>query len=100
MDAGGGLLPGSTVRATIQVESRPGILGVPRTAVLYSGNKPYVFVVANGLAQQVWIEAGQDDGDHVEVLGGLTIGQSVVVEGNYVLSDGMTVSILPPATSP
>ena len=38
---------------------------------------------ANGHAQQTWIQAGQDDGNHVEVLGGLTAGQSVVVEGNY-----------------
>ena len=100
MDALGDLLPGSTVHATIQVDVRPGVLGVPRAAVLYSGDKPYVFVVANGRAQRVWIEAGQDDGDNVEVLGGLADGQSVVVEGNYVLEDAMAVRVLPLATAP
>jgi RND family efflux transporter MFP subunit len=96
----GDLLPGSTVRATIQVKAGPGVIGIPRAAVLYSGDKPYVFIVANGHAQQTWIQAGQDDGNHVEVLGGLTAGQSVVVEGNYILEDGMAVTVLPPATSP
>lgn len=100
LDAPTALLPGSTVRASIQVQRREGVLGIPRSAVLYSGDRAYAFVVEGGKARQTWIEPGQDDGDNVEIVSGLTAGQTVVVEGNYVLEDGMDVSVASPGATP
>lgn len=91
IDATTGLLPGSTVKAEITLERRDGVLAVPRSAVLYDGTRPYLYLVAGDKAKQVWATLGQDDGRTVEILSGVNAGDQVVVEGNYELQDGMAV---------
>lgn len=94
LDGLSGLLPGSTVRAAIEIDRHPGALAIPRSAVLTdeSGN-PYAFIVVGDKARHVALKTGQDDGKRVEVLNGLKAGDQVVVEGNYELEDGMAVHL-------
>ena len=98
VDGASGLLPGSTVRASIQTARRAGVLMVPRSAVLQDNGKAYAFIVIGDKARQAWLKTGQDDGKNVEVLDGLKAGDQVVVEGNYELEDGMAVHLA--ATTP
>ena len=58
---------------------------------LYQGGKAYVFVVQSGKAVRQWVDAGEDDGERVEIRSGLAANESVVVLGNYELQDGMAV---------
>jgi RND family efflux transporter MFP subunit len=83
--------PGAAVSAQIETGSGKAVLGVPRAAVLYQGGKAYVFVVQSGKAVRKWVEAGEDDGERVEIRSGLGANESVVVVGNYELQDGMAV---------
>lgn len=85
------LTPGSAVSAQIETGSGKPVLGVPRTAVLWQGDKAYVFVVKSGKAVRQWVDAGEDDGERIEIKSGLAAGESVVVLGNYELEDGMAV---------
>ena len=67
-------------------------LTVPRKAVLPSGAQNVLFTVANGHAikHRVWL--GLQNDREVEILKAeppLTAGDSVVIEGNYELEDGM-----------
>lgn len=89
------LLPGTSVRAAIEVARREGALAVAHSAVLYAGDRPYVFVLKAGVARQVWVGVGQDDGKVTEITSGLGAGDLVVVEGNYELEDGMPVASTP-----
>ncbi len=87
------LLPGSTVRAQIEIEHRDSAISVLRSAVLREGAHAFGFVVNGTTAKRVAVEAGLDDGTRIEIVSGLKIGDRVVVEGNYQLEDGMTVSV-------
>ena len=85
------LAPGSAVSARIETGTGKPVLGVPRAAVLWQGDKAYVFVVQSGKAVRRFVDAGADDGERIEIKSGLAAGDSVVVLGNYELEDGMAV---------
>lgn len=90
-----GLLPGAAVRAEITLQAKPDALVVPRSAVLYHQGTPYVFVVDRGRASERIVDTGVDTGKVIEILKGLTPGQSVVTAGNAELNDGMPVRTEP-----
>jgi RND family efflux transporter MFP subunit len=96
-----GLMPGTTVRATIELARRESAIAVARAAVLYADQRPYVFVLDAGIARQVWVAIGKDDGAHSEITGGLAAGDPVVILGNYELKDGMrAVAAATPTVAP
>jgi len=90
--AGAGLPIGSGVKADIVIGTHPG-LSVPRAALVFDETGAHVFVVQGGVAKRVFVTAGRDHGDEVEVSGPITAGQSVAVQGAYELQDGMAVKV-------
>ena len=53
-----------------------------------------VFVVgADGILEKRSVQTGVDDGDYVEILAGLSPGETVVVSGMKGLSDGAKAEI-------
>lgn len=94
------LLPGSTIRAQIEIERRAAVLSVPRLAVLREGEQAFAFVVDGTTSKRVPVKVGLDDGTRIEIVSGLKVGDRVVVEGNYQLEDGMTVSVQAAAPTP
>lgn len=102
LPAGSGLLPGAALRAEIVVATRGNAVAVPRAALLYAGEQPYVFVVtATGdKVQRREVKTGTHDGDDVEITDGLKAGEPVVVSGNVVLEDGMTIRTQPAPERP
>ncbi len=67
---------------------------VPRTAFLESVNSNQVFVVENGVAKLRKVVAGRILGDQVEIIDGLSDGETVIVTGQINLQDGNAVEIL------
>lgn len=94
-----GLIPGTTVRANIELARRESAIAVAHAAVLYADERPFVFVLDAGVAHQVWVAIGKDDGERTEITAGLTAGDSVVILGNYELEDGMR-AVAAPAAAP
>lgn len=88
-----GLLPGSMVKGEIQLQPKMNALVVPRTAVLFDNNKPYLFVANNGKAQRRWVTIGTDDGKFVTILSGLKPNEKVITLGNYELQNGMRIRV-------
>ena len=86
---GTGLLPGATVHAHIALAQRSGVLTVPHAAVLYADERAYVYLLEGDLARQAWVGAGQESGERIEIHSGIKEGDLVVIEGNYVLEEGM-----------
>ena len=66
---------------------------MPRGAVVFDETGAHVFVVAGGKAARVFVTAGRDHGDEIEISGPITAGQVVAVEGAYELQDGMAVKV-------
>ena len=84
-----GLISGASVRATIELARREGSISVPHSAVLYAGERPYVYVLQGELAHQTWVAVGKDDGTRTAIESGLATGDLVVIAGNYELEEGM-----------
>lgn len=89
LPAGSGFLPGQALKAEVVVGHRGGGVVVPRAAVLYEGEAPYLFVAVGGKAVKRDVKLGVDDGTNTEVLDGVTAGEKVVTEGGAALEDGM-----------
>jgi len=86
-------LPGERVQAAIEVERKVALLA-PRGAVLPDGDQEVLYTVKGGAAVKHVVRVGISSGDQVEISGaGLEAGDSVVVQGNYELSDGMGVQV-------
>ena len=86
----GGLLPGTRVRAEIQV-SRQTVWAVPRAAVLRDAQGAYLFQVHQGKARRINVQSGLEQEGLVAVRGAFTANEAVVSLGNYELQDGMAV---------
>ena len=87
-NADGALRPGMYASVTVGLERKADALMAPAQAILTQQGKPFAFVVDGGRARKVALQTGLDDGVEVEILGGLTPGDALVVSGAQALSDG------------
>jgi membrane fusion protein, multidrug efflux system len=108
-DAGGALTPGQFVRIAIDLPEEEGIVALPQTAVVTSLYGDYVYAVRPSeddpeqlVARQVFVGLGRRSGGSVEILSGVSAGDTIVSAGQNRLSSGVPVvidnSVPPPAT--
>jgi RND family efflux transporter MFP subunit len=89
-----GLFAGQFGRAAIPVgESQT--LRAPASAVAVRGQMEMVFVVTNQLARMRLVKTGRRIGDDVELVSGVSGGETIVAEGVEKLRDGQPVTIKP-----
>jgi RND family efflux transporter MFP subunit len=87
------LKPGMFARGEVTTATHDRALVIPRDAVVSESGQTAVFVVDAGKARARKITLGLMSGPMVEVLSGLTKGESVVVAGQSGLSDGAPVTV-------
>lgn len=102
---------GALVEATINVETRPNSIVIPRAALIENVqtviepesnsiqlNRSYsVFVVQNDtLARENEVELGIEQGERVEILEGIQPGDEIVITGQNNLSDSSKVRTVDP----
>lgn len=73
--------------------AEPSAALVPQSAVRDDAGKKIVFMVKNGHVERRAVTLGGNRGNDAEVIGGLTVGDTVVVNGPPNLRDGQTVAI-------
>ncbi len=94
------LRPGMFVRARVVLDARPDAVLVPKRAVVYEDDRPFVFVVEDGVARRRALTTGYADREHVEARAGVSAGATVVVFGHRGLEDGAKVQVVaPPAAA-
>jgi Cu(I)/Ag(I) efflux system membrane fusion protein len=74
--------------ATLRTSSSASVatLGVPRSAVLQTGERSLVFVKAgNGQLQPREVKVGSASEDRIEILSGLRAGETVVASGTFLV---------------
>jgi membrane fusion protein (multidrug efflux system) len=86
--------PGGFVTIDIVRETRPGALLLPRQAVLRELQTAHVFVAKNGLAEKRTVTLGLEEGERVEIRGGVAAGEKVIVAGQGSLRHGSPVRVL------
>lgn len=90
------LKPGYLARVTVKLGERPGVLLVPASALVGSRDAYAVFIVRGDKVERKLVRLGQAGGQVVEVVEGLSAGDSVVTLGKEQVRDGGTVRIVQP----
>ena len=85
-----GLMSGQFARLLVPVGESSAVR-VPASAVVLRGQLEIVFVVTNQRAQMHLVKTGKRLGDELEILAGLDAGDSVVIDGAGLLTDGQPV---------
>jgi len=88
------LKPGMFAEVDIIVREKADAILIPTYAVLEQSDVNRVFVLANGKAASQKIQVGADQGESVEVLSGVAIGDSLIVAGHHRISSGETVRVI------
>ncbi|NTV05776.1 MAG: efflux RND transporter periplasmic adaptor subunit [Chlorobiaceae bacterium] len=85
---------GMFARVLLKGEGEREALLVPRVALVSGIRKPELFVIRNGKAFLKSFVAGMEMQKYLEVLGGLSPGESVVISGQNELNDGSDVVVI------
>ncbi len=88
------LRPGMFARLKIIYNVHSGVLMAPKDAILAEDRESAVFVVRDSVAYRQFIEIGYENSTHVEILVGLTPGDTVVTTGKGSLKDSTRVDIV------
>jgi len=96
VDLVGSSLPvGQTLRVSVPTSDSREVLTVPRDALVLRPEGHSIFVVdPENRAQQVSVTVGTGQGEDVEVLGGVSAGDRVVIRGNERLQPGQAVTVM------
>jgi RND family efflux transporter MFP subunit len=94
------LAPGMFGRFDIAYEKHIDALTIPMAAVVEEDNEMVVYVVADGEAIRRPIQIGIEGRGLVEVLGGISENDQIVITGQGSLRDGSRVLASIPAISP
>ena len=91
----GTLKVGTPVRTSIVGRKIPGAIKIPLTAVqtAQDASKSVMIMGSDGLAHRKSVTLGIQDGEEVQVISGIAIGDTVITEGAYGLDDGTKVKV-------
>jgi multidrug efflux pump subunit AcrA (membrane-fusion protein) len=84
------LRPNTFGDISLEVSSHTDALVVPQMAVLENS---YVFVIQDDKALRREVKIGLQNTSFLEILDGLSEGDTVIVEGNYGLEDGAPIEV-------
>jgi membrane fusion protein, multidrug efflux system len=87
------LRPGFFVRVSVALAEEANALLVPEEAIWPVGQDKTVFVVVDGKAQQRTVSIGERLPGQVQILSGLSAGETVVTAGQMKLFDGAAVQV-------
>jgi RND family efflux transporter MFP subunit len=79
---------GMKATAAVIIDSLEDVLVIPANAVLYEENEPFVFVSQDGKAVKTPVSLGVQSEENVQILGGVTKGQQIVIDGKERLNNG------------
>ena len=86
------LRPGMYGRATLFLDTRSGAVSIPAEALRVDGAGTFVYSVVDGRVKRVNVEAAIADGALVEVTGGLSGDELIVVATKGPITDGSPVN--------
>jgi multidrug efflux system membrane fusion protein len=94
----GTLFPNQFVNVRLHLDTLPHALTIPSAAVQRGAPGLYAYVIGSGDTVQMRpLKLGATDGDRIEVLTGVSVGEQVVVDGADKLRDGAKVEVIDPS---
>lgn len=94
------LRPGLFAKVKLVISEKPQAILVPEQAIVPQGDKPFVYVIAEGKAALRPVELGLRAGGRVEIVSGLSEGETVITAGMQKIGPGspvMAINLAPPA---
>lgn len=89
-NSGGRLYPGMFVKINLKLNSTPAIMIPSETIIPILGGKK-VYVKSNGKVKELRIETGLRNEKYVQVISGLSVGDSLIISSLMNLKDGQPV---------
>lgn len=93
---GGGFRGGGTVNANVVTGQRANAIMVPEQSVVLRPAGKVVYVVNGGKATQRLVETGARKDGRIEIVAGLSGGETIAVEGAGFLTDNANVALAQP----
>jgi cobalt-zinc-cadmium efflux system membrane fusion protein len=84
--------PGMFVDVTVTIDHANAEVAVPDDAIVRTAEGPAVFVVEGDVFRRQRVEIGRSDGQHTEILSGLSAGTPIVARNAYVLKSELEKS--------
>ena len=88
------IYPGMFVSVKIILDTKEGVVLVPKSAIVHEGERTFIFKVEESIAQKQPFEFGYSNEKYVESLGGIESGDSIIVLGHSALKDGSKVNVV------
>ena len=92
-NADGRYLPGMFATGTLALNERKNVLVVPFESVIRNIDQRLVYCVRDGVAHATPVEVGIRADDVIEITGGLSESEEIVVVGQHRLADGVPVRL-------
>ncbi|MCH8288666.1 MAG: efflux RND transporter periplasmic adaptor subunit [Candidatus Marinimicrobia bacterium] len=89
-----GLRPGMFVNTFIVTMTNEDALLLDKDAIVYEGDKRFVYVVRNSLAHRIRVEVGFEDASLVEIISGVNDSDKVIIVGQNGLRDKTKVKVV------
>lgn len=93
-NASGSIKSGMFAEVSFNKEKGYNSVVLDRDAVVTKNNEDYVFIEKDGVAVKSNVVMGIDDGETVQILDGVDIGDIVIVKGQTYLKDGDSVKVV------
>ncbi|ATW26353.1 efflux RND transporter periplasmic adaptor subunit [Candidatus Formimonas warabiya] len=90
----GTIKPGMSAQINLFTGIVQDVIVVPVDAVIEKDGQHIAYIVENDKAKEVSLQVGVSSETKTEITEGLTVGQSLVIEGNRLLSDGQLVRVV------
>ena len=91
-DESGKLVPGMAIKAAVQLDVHDSVIAVPELSLISSTSGFLVAVEENGIATLREATVGFRENGMAEIVSGLQAGESVIVAGQQLISDGSRVA--------
>lgn len=88
------LFPNQFVNIRLEASTLKDAVAAPIAAIQHGAPGDYAYVIVDGKAQVRVVKLGQSEGDFVQILSGLSLGDVVVVDGADRLREGAQVRIV------
>ena len=76
----------------VQSSSNASVIALPANIIQIDiDNRPFVWTVVNGVARKTNVTLGESVGNNIQIVGGLSSKDKVIIEGQQKVSNGMKV---------
>ncbi|MDD2955041.1 MAG: efflux RND transporter periplasmic adaptor subunit [Oscillospiraceae bacterium] len=89
-----GLLSGMMAKVTLDTDRAENAMLLPISCLYYDSNRPYTYVIQDGVAVKTYLETGIANSESIVILSGISEGDQIVATWNPGLMDGAAVKVM------